>query len=196
MKSLFILVGPPNCGKGTQAEKLTEHLSAKHLIVSDLLKADPRGQEAITQAVLAGNDVVNPIVKSALEKSFRSTDTIVLDGACRTVNQARKVVDLASKKEWATHVISFNGFTDEILIARAHSRGRHDDIKIAERLMQFQKDTASAIRWLEGRTTSYRTINATKTVEKMEIEKDIDQIWSEVKMAIPRELRKKSLAVA
>lgn len=102
MKTKVILLGPPGCGKGTQAEILCDRLGFHKLSTGDMLREAVRngtalGQEAkkfMDAGQLVPNDVIIGMMR---EKIIELGDVpLLLDGFPRTVEQAdalSKIVD-------------------------------------------------------------------------------------------------------
>ncbi|NLN71312.1 MAG: adenylate kinase [Thermoplasmatales archaeon] len=93
MKTKIILLGPPGCGKGTQAELLGDRLGLVRLSTGDMLreavrKDTPLGKEAkkyMDAGALVPNDVIIGMMK---EKIHDLGGAFLLDGFPRTVEQA------------------------------------------------------------------------------------------------------------
>ncbi|MFA6106010.1 MAG: nucleoside monophosphate kinase [Patescibacteria group bacterium] len=101
MKKIIIFLGAPGSGKGTQADKLSLRFGYKHLSTGDLLRAkavSPNLSEAekvlfekITkQGLLAPNEMIYDLVFKEIDKSLRENKGVVLDGAIRTLDQAKE----------------------------------------------------------------------------------------------------------
>ncbi len=63
---ILILIGPPGCGKGTQAPKLSEEFHLKHLATGDMLR----------NAVSSGSGI-GPTVKQIMDKGELVPDEIL-----------------------------------------------------------------------------------------------------------------------
>lgn len=95
MKRL-ILLGPPGCGKGTQAKLLSNRLGLEHIGTGDLLRSAIRegtpvglkAKVAVEAGQLVGDDVVNEIVAERFARPDRPP-CFVMDGYPRTLSQAR-----------------------------------------------------------------------------------------------------------
>jgi adenylate kinase len=92
----LILLGPPGCGKGTQANLLHQRLGLEHIGTGDLLREairlnTPVGQRArsfVESGQLAPDEVVNDLIAERFRRPDRPS-RFVMDGYPRTVAQAR-----------------------------------------------------------------------------------------------------------
>lgn len=92
----LILLGPPGCGKGTQANLLSERLALEHIGTGDILRqairdrtqAGLRAQPFVEQGHLVPDDLVNDLVAERFRNGPRP-EGFVLDGYPRTVGQAK-----------------------------------------------------------------------------------------------------------
>ena len=88
-------MGPPGAGKGTQAPRLSEHLSAPHVSTGDMLRAEVAaasdlGLKAKT-FMDAGDYVPDDVMIGMIVSRLQADDAsegIILDGFPRTVAQA------------------------------------------------------------------------------------------------------------
>ena len=94
MKNRLLFLGPPGAGKGTQAARLCDTNSMKHLSTGDLLRSEVAagselGKEA--EAVMNRGELVSDaLVLAIVESQMKAltTDGWLLDGFPRTVPQA------------------------------------------------------------------------------------------------------------
>lgn len=142
--AVFILLGPPGAGKGTQARMLEETFGLVQLSTGDLLRAAvAAGTEAGKQAkavMEAGGLVSDEIVLAILRDRMADPDTkrgVILDGFPRTAGQAEALDGLlASTGQRVNSVISME-VEDAPMIARVAGRytcaacgeGYHDEFK-------------------------------------------------------------------
>lgn len=127
-----ILLGPPGCGKGTQAPIIKEKLGLAHVATGDLLReAVSQGTELGKKAdgiMKAGGLVPDELVISLFKEELDKPENaagLLLDGFPRTVEQANKLDEMlqASGKKIAK-VIEFK-IDDSILVERIEGRWIH-----------------------------------------------------------------------
>jgi adenylate kinase len=130
----MILIGPPGAGKGTQSQRLSEHLGVPHLSTGDMLRAavragTPEGHAAESH-MNQGRLAPDALVLSIVEKRLQQPDCRIgylLDGFPRTLPQAEALdAALAAEQRPLDAVIELR-VGDEELVRRLSSRGRGDD---------------------------------------------------------------------
>ncbi len=91
----IILLGPPGCGKGTQASLLSKRRRLEHIATGDLLREAIRQRTAVgvraQPFVESGRLVPDDVVNELVAERFRRDDCprrFVLDGYPRTLAQA------------------------------------------------------------------------------------------------------------
>jgi adenylate kinase len=92
---VIILLGPPGCGKGTQAEMLEKDFNYIKLSTGDMLREMSRGSSAeaikLKNIMLDGKLVPDEFIIKSIEHKISSLDIkngVILDGFPRTINQA------------------------------------------------------------------------------------------------------------
>ena len=115
MKAKVVLLGPPGCGKGTQAEKMGDDLGYTRLSTGDMLREAVRngtelGLKAKTymdSGALVPNDLIIGLMKEKIEGL---SGAYLLDGYPRTIEQADALativdIDLAINIDVADEVL-------------------------------------------------------------------------------------------
>ena len=92
---ILLLIGPPGCGKGTQARFITRNLGIPAISTGDILRdaaglptvLGTRVRAVMESGALVGDDIVNELVAArVMDDDCR--DGFVLDGYPRTLSQA------------------------------------------------------------------------------------------------------------
>jgi len=91
----IVLLGPPGCGKGTQAKRLTEKFQIPQISTGDILRSAVRDQKPLgvkaKEYMDRGDLVPDELVVQIVDERLKSTDCsngFILDGYPRTVVQA------------------------------------------------------------------------------------------------------------
>lgn len=127
--SVFLLVGPPGCGKGTQAERLAAHLGVPSISTGEMIRAEIRagtelGKVAAGVTITGGllsDDLVNKIVASRLGQADCEKGCL-LDGYPRTVEQAKYLAALLDNKGWKQPTVIHIDVPSDLLVARTCNR--------------------------------------------------------------------------
>lgn len=92
MKAKVVLLGPPGCGKGTQAEKMGDDLGYTKLSTGDMLREAVRNKTELGLKAKtymdAGGLVPNDLIIGLMKEKIVGLDKIILDGFPRTIEQA------------------------------------------------------------------------------------------------------------
>lgn len=125
----LILLGPPGCGKGTQAKLLCERNGLEHIGTGDILRQairqqTPAGQRAhpyVEKGLLVPDDLVNDVIAERFNRGD-PPECFVMDGYPRTLAQAA-----AFDQVLRQHFLDLSGVilldvSDEEIIARVSER--------------------------------------------------------------------------
>jgi adenylate kinase len=175
---VYVLLGPPGSGKGTQGEKLAAKLGIPKVATGDVLRAavaagTPLGRKAqqfMDQGELVPDDVILGIMKEALGGPGAAKGAI-LDGVVRTIPQAEGLEDVLKQLGKSLGAVLVFEIPDDELVRRISSRvvcegcqtpttGTVDDpafravcAKCGGRLVRRADDAPEAVR---NRLTVYR----------------------------------------
>lgn len=107
MKKILIFLGPPGSGKGTQAaivaaKKKYRHISSGQLLRdlsanADISKQDAKMLSAMSHGRLVPDKLIFRLVFEAIRKSLSEKRGVILDGAVRSLRQAKKYQKYFSK---------------------------------------------------------------------------------------------------
>jgi adenylate kinase len=125
----LILLGPPGCGKGTQAHLLSARHQLEHVGTGDLLrdgikKGTPLGLKA-KSFVESGRLVPDDLVNDLIAERFRRPDRpqrFVMDGYPRTVTQALAFDGVLKEQALDLSAALLFQVSDEEIIRRLHGR--------------------------------------------------------------------------
>jgi adenylate kinase len=151
----LILLGAPGAGKGTQGVRLATHYGVAHVSSGDILRqhvteATELGQQ-IAASVAAGELVPDELVLRVIGRAVADameTGGYLLDGFPRTIEQAERAYQGASRANVAAHAVVYLAVPDDVAEERLRERGatsgRIDDASpevIHHRLEVFHAQT-------------------------------------------------------
>jgi adenylate kinase len=160
-----VLIGPPGSGKGTQAQKISEHWSLTHISTGELLRDEVKREtplglsvaDALAKGILVSDDIVLGLIRDKV--SSLTSRGFLLDGYPRNIDQARQLSGLLKEIERpVTHVIEFIVSDDE-LVSRIERRqavsGRSDDtVDVArDRLGVYAKYSIPVLDFYQAQST-------------------------------------------
>jgi adenylate kinase len=128
----LVLFGAPGSGKGTQAERLRDRFSLKHISTGDLLRdAVARGTELgkkvesiMAAGELVSDDIVLQLIKETVGnvQDDSSLNGWMLDGYPRTVGQAQMLDGLLSESKQSIDCVVVLEVNRDAIIERLSAR--------------------------------------------------------------------------
>lgn len=163
---VFLLMGPPGAGKGTQARLLVEKYGWGYIATGDLLReeiraATPLGRQ-IQALVESGKLVPDQLVITLVENRLQKGRDYLLDGFPRTVAQAKALDNLLAQKRATLGGVYFLEVPEAVLVeriaGRAKAEGRADDTPetIQTRLREYTEKTQPLIHYYENQGKLHR----------------------------------------
>ena len=130
----LVLIGPPGCGKGTQAVRLAERYGIPHISTGEILRAavragTPLGRDVaatLASGSLVGDDMMTDLVRERLAEPDVAPG-FVLDGFPRTVVQARALDEMVS-----SHTIVLIEVPDSEIVRRMGTRRVCDACRLTQ----------------------------------------------------------------
>jgi len=153
-------MGPPGAGKGTQAQRLSQHLGIPHFSTGDLLREaiqnDPEIGPKAAEYMEAGRLVPDELVQKILWRRLQSGDCetgFLLDGFPRTESQAAALDSVLERKGAPLNVVLDLRAPQEELLRRLSKRGRQDDDEavVKKRLEVYDELTRPLIEYYSSR---------------------------------------------
>jgi adenylate kinase len=134
----LLIMGPPGAGKGTQAQRVSEHYGIPAISTGDMFRAMKTSDTPLARQLRAimdsGGLVSDEITNAIVAERLTQTDCaagFLLDGYPRTLQQVEALEDfLATTGQSLDAVISLQADVDEVvdrLLKRAEIEGREDD---------------------------------------------------------------------
>lgn len=177
-----LLLGPPGCGKGTQAELLSESLGVPAVSTGDMLRSavaagselGSKVESIMAAGELVDDDLMAEVVRQRLAQAD-AQDGFLLDGYPRTPGQAETLDEiLAERDQELDHVVLIE-VPEEVLIERAVARQRVDDRQevVRERLRVYREKTEPLVE-LYGSRGLLRQVDGDQTIE--EVQRDLQAV--------------------
>jgi adenylate kinase len=155
----LVLLGAPGAGKGTQSQRLVQHLKIPHLSTGDLLRqAAAAGTEVgrlaqtyMQAGQLVPDEVMLRVVAERLERPD-CREGCLLDGFPRTLVQAQALDELLARRRTPLDAVLELRIDEDEVIRRLASRGRTDDRPetIRERLKAFYESNQALLDYYRG----------------------------------------------
>lgn len=132
-------MGVPGSGKGTQAQKLIKRFGCGHISTGDLLRAlennpdaDPKDKKMLQDMKSGGlvaDTLIYKLAFEEIEKNLQKGNVVILDGAIRTVEQAKKYQEFFKEKGLENEILVLEfAITDDLAYKRAMTRRKYAEM--------------------------------------------------------------------
>lgn len=125
----IVLLGPPGCGKGTQAALLVDKYKYIKVSTGDLLRKIAKEESVLAKnigSILSqGGLVPDEIVNELIEQFYNNNQDIsgvILDGYPRSVRQAQSLEVILQHYKSVVDVVFYFDLNEEVLIKRITGR--------------------------------------------------------------------------
>jgi adenylate kinase len=155
-----VFIGPPGAGKGTQAQRLLQHLGVPHISTGDILREAVRdrtvqGQQAerhLSEGSLVPDSLIIEMVDQRLDEGDCATGCL-FDGFPRTLQQAQALDALLAERGTPLDGVIELKVDDDTLFDRLIGRGRDDDDPqvIRERFRTYHQLTEPVLDYYRRR---------------------------------------------
>lgn len=173
----ILFIGMPGAGKGTQA-KLLDEIGIHHISTGDVIRASQNPKiikyrnEDYKKGALLSDSIIFEILKEEIEKLPKDCKGYILDGAVRTIKQAKH-----AKEQKLINQVIYLELSKKEAIERLLKRneGRTDDTPetIEHRFKEYKEKTEPVLNYLKEHFI-FNTVNAEPTIE--EIQKNIQEV--------------------
>ncbi|MFV0496139.1 adenylate kinase [Mycobacterium sp.] len=168
-----VLLGPPGAGKGTQAQKLADHLEIPDISTGDLFRHNIRegtklGLEA-KRFLDAGDLVPSSLTNELVDDRLNDPDVangFILDGYPRSVAQAEALHEMLQRRGTDIDGVVEFRVSEAELLTRLKGRGRADDTEdvILNRMKVYRDETAPLLEYYREHV---KTVDAVGTLDEV-----------------------------
>lgn len=164
--NVVFILGGPGTGKGTMCELAQSQLGWTHLSTGMLLRAEREAggpsaaaiEECITAGKLAPNEIVVPLLRTAMEKAIRTTGrkNFLIDGFPRSQANLDAWRDIFGQEAELPKMLYFEcpyPVLEKRILGRARYTGRSDDNveSVKLRFDTFKAETLPTVEFFKSR---------------------------------------------
>lgn len=166
---MIILFGVVGSGKSEQAKRLLEWLNCPYISTSQLLRdhLTPARRQAMMNGKLVDDQDILSLLGPALEQADAARKECVLDGAPRSVGQAKWLDTKIRAGEVKFTAIIHLKVSKEVVLERLRQRHREDDQEeiIKQRFMDYDQITTPVLDYLKESGYEIDDINGERSIE-------------------------------
>jgi len=155
----IVLLGPPGCGKGTQAARVSGRLGVPAISTGEMLREAVAAGSELGQAVaaimasgrLVDDETMAGVVRERLARQD-AREGFLLDGYPRTVPQAGTLEEVLTSQDRKLERVVLFEVPEAVLVERALGRQRPDDTEdvIRRRLEVYREQTSPLVAHYEA----------------------------------------------
>ena len=123
---IFVLLGAPGSGKGTQAEVLAKAYNMEKISVGDILREEVKKQSELGKKVenfmKQGVLVPDEIIEEVMKEKIKNTDNLILDGFPRNLKQAEMLDNILKAVGKALTAVIYFDISKETILERLGGR--------------------------------------------------------------------------
>ncbi len=186
---VFIFIGRSGCGKGTQADLLSDHLCDKgqstcktlHIETGELLRQFVQGEgytqelcrKAMQEGTLMPEAVMVALWEKYLEDNFTGTENVIFDGCPRKLHEAQLLDSALRFYGFVNPTVIFLQVSREWSMKRLIARARKDDTPeaIERRLNWFDTEVMPTINYYKSNPDyNFVEVNGEQPIEDVKNE--------------------------
>ena len=168
-KKVYIFLGPPGAGKGTQAKMLAKELGIPHVSVGEIVRSklkenpNPEWQAIYDRGDLFPDELIMEWAKKIVSES---SGDLILDGSIRTLFEAEDFSKFLDAGGYETVIFNIAISPEETLkrnLKRARDKTDTEEV-IKERLEEYNEKTGPALEFLKDKVVK---INGEQSIEQV-----------------------------